>query len=80
MMFLICLASWGGHIPQDAEGGQVSLGLGVVSAVYSTSCVLCDSHKTTTEHAAVALTMAQQTCHNQLVSGGLFGQPVPITA
>ena len=53
-------------------------GLGVVGVVYSISCVLYDSQNTTAKHAAAAITMAQQTHHDKLVFGGLFGQPMPI--
>ena len=53
-------------------------GLGVVSAVYSSSCVSYNSYNTTMKHAAAALTMAQQTCHDESVLAAHFGQPMPI--
>ena len=61
------------------SGGGIYLpsgeGLGIVGAVYSTSCVPYDSHNTTTKHAAAALTMAQQTCHGELVLVAFLANP-----
>ena len=41
--------------------GKASQGLGVVGALYSTTCELYDRHRTTTKYAAAALTIAQPT-------------------
>ena len=50
-------------------------GLGVVGAVYSTSCVLYDSQNTTAKHAAAALTTEQRTRHDKSVLAAFTANP-----
>jgi hypothetical protein len=56
----LCSPSTGYHFIIEINRGKVSHGWGVVGVLYFTTCVLYDSHATTTKHAAATLTMAQQ--------------------
>jgi hypothetical protein len=65
----------GYHFVIKINWGKVSHGWGVVGLLYFTTCVLYNSHATTTKHAAAALTMAQQPHHDELVLVAFSANP-----